>query len=287
MWLLDTESLALEEVDEPSSVEYAILSHTWEEDEVTFRDISDLGRARQKAGFSKIAKTCELARGRGLRYAWVDTCCIDKSSSAELSEAINSMFAWYESSTVCFAFLSDLPPLESPNRPSDQEPGLPYSQEDFGSCRWFTRGWTLQELIAPAHVEFYNSTWEMFTRKSECTSALSRITSIAVSVLDSPSNLRQIPVAVKMSWAASRETKRVEDRAYSLLGIFDIHMPLLYGEKHKSFRRLQEEIARESNDLSLFAWTSQSNDESFAGVLEWRSRHFNVRTPSFRFATEV
>ncbi|KZL64960.1 het domain-containing protein [Colletotrichum incanum] len=262
MWLLDTKSLALEAVDEPSSVKYAILSHTWEEDEVTFSDISDLDRARQKAGFSKIAKTCELARERGLQYAWVDTCCIDKSSSAELSEAINSMFAWYKSSTVCFVFLSDLPPLENPENPFDRQPGLPYSQEAVGGCRWFTRGWTLQEPIAPARVEFYNSNWEMFTQKSECTWVLSCITSVAVSVLDSPSNLRQTPVAVKMSWAASRKTKRIEDRAYSLLGIFDIHMPLLYGERYKSFRRFQEEIARESDDLSLFAWRSQSSDRT-------------------------
>ncbi|KAF3802012.1 Vegetative incompatibility protein HET-E-1 [Colletotrichum gloeosporioides] len=225
MWLINTRSLALEEISDPASVEYAILSHTWEDDEISFQDIRspNADDARRKAGFSKVAKTCELARQRHIEFAWIDTCCIDKSSSAELSEAINSMFTWYKLSTVCFVFLSDL----SPSKDSE-------SQQTLGKCRWFSRGWTLQELIAPRHVEFYDSTWKRFSRKAN------------------------IPVAVKMSWAAERQTKRIEDRAYSLLGIFDINMPMIYGEGHKSFRRLQEEIAKETGDLSLFAWRGPS-----------------------------
>ncbi|KAF6815723.1 HET domain-containing protein [Colletotrichum sojae] len=247
MWLINTQSLALQEFVDPSSVEYAILSHTWEDEEVTFQDVNNLEQsgARRKAGFSKIVKTCETARQMDIRLAWVDTCCIDKSSSAELSEAINSMFSWYKHSTVCFVFLSDLP---------NSALSFPYSQETFGACRWFSRGWTLQELIAPDHVEFFNSRWEWFSRKDECLEILSDVTGISLSVLESSFNLYQTPIAVKMSWAASRQTKRIEDRAYSLLGIFDINMPMVYGEGHKSFRRLQEEIARETNDLSLFAW---------------------------------
>ncbi|KAF3806073.1 hypothetical protein GCG54_00004399 [Colletotrichum gloeosporioides] len=123
MWLLDTQTLKLQEIVDPSTVNYAILSHTWEHDEVSFQDISDLDSARKKAGFAKISKTCELSRQRSIPYAWVDTCCIDKSSSAELSEAINSMFQWYKLSVVCFVYLSDFT-----------------FDKALNSSRWFTRG---------------------------------------------------------------------------------------------------------------------------------------------------
>ncbi|EXF76462.1 hypothetical protein CFIO01_10108 [Colletotrichum fioriniae PJ7] len=191
---------------------------------------------------------------RGLQYAWVSTCCIDKSSSAELSEAINSMFLWYKESAVCFVFLSDLPASERLVEKVETTSVFPYAQKTFAACRWFTRGWTLQELIAPSEVEFFDSQWKQFSRKADCLDKLEEITGIRRSVLESSSYLRQTPTAVKMSWAAARETKRVEDRAYSLLGIFDINMPMIYGEGSKAFRRLQEEISRETNDLSLFAW---------------------------------
>ncbi|KAK0381975.1 HET domain-containing protein [Colletotrichum paranaense] len=222
MWLVNTDSLVLEEVSKPSSIKYAILSHTWADDEVTFQDFHNIERSgeRHKSGFSKIQKTCEPARQRGLHYAWVDTCCIDKSSSAELSEAINSMFSWYKESAVCFVFLSDLPASERLVEKVETTSVFSYTQKTFAACRWFTRGWTLQELIAPSEVEFFDSQWEQFSRKADCLDKLEEITGIRRSVLESSSNLRQTPTTVKMSWAASRKTKRVEDRAYSLLGIF-------------------------------------------------------------------
>ncbi|KAF4913566.1 Vegetative incompatibility protein HET-E-1 [Colletotrichum viniferum] len=161
MWLLDTQILKLQEIVDPSTVNYAILSHTWEHDEVSFQDISDLDTARKKAGFSKISKTCELARQRSIPYAWVDTCCIDKSSSAELSEAINSMFQWYKLSAVCFVYLSDFTfdvPFSSFTTYTVEEKAL-------NSSRWFTRGWTLQELIAPSSVTFYNTRWKALATK--------------------------------------------------------------------------------------------------------------------------
>ncbi|KAK1655587.1 heterokaryon incompatibility protein-domain-containing protein [Colletotrichum phormii] len=278
MWLVNTDSLALKEVSEPSSIKYAILSHTWEDDEVTFQDFQDVEQtgARYKSGFSKIEKTCELARQRGLQYAWVDTCCIDKSSSAELSEAINSMFSWYRESTVCFVFLSDLPASERLIEQVDLSSIFPYAQKTFAACRWFTRGWTLQELIAPSEVEFFDSQWGWFSRKADCLDKLEEITGIRRSVLESSSNLRQTPIAVKMSWAASRKTKRVEDRAYSLLGIFNINMSMIYGEGSKAFRRLQEEISRETNDLSLFAWRGPAQED--AGYQRFRG--IFARSPS-------
>ncbi|KAF4886721.1 Vegetative incompatibility protein HET-E-1 [Colletotrichum fructicola] len=268
MWLVNTYTLTLEEVTDPFSHNYAILSHTWDSDEITFQDIwsSERRSAERKIGHAKLAKTCEIARQRGLQYAWVDSCCIDKSSSAELSEAINSMFAWYQHSKVCFAFLSDLPPLNSNDT----------SEEVFRRCRWFTRGWTLQELIAPRNIEFYNSEWVQVSRKAECLDVLSKITGISYLVLKDSSNLRHTPVAVKMSWAATRKTKRVEDRAYSLLGLFDINMPMIYGEGNKAFRRLQEEIASETNDLSLFAWRAPLPTESESQIF----RGLFARSPS-------
>ncbi|CAI0641567.1 unnamed protein product [Colletotrichum noveboracense] len=277
MWLLDTQTLKLQEIVDPSTVNYAILSHTWEHDEVSFQDISDLDTARKKAGFSKISKTCELARQRSIPYAWVDTCCIDKSSSAELSEAINSMFQWYKLSVVCFVYLSDFTfdvPFSSFTTYTVEEKAL-------NSSRWFTRGWTLQELIAPSSVTFYNTRWKALATKNELAEKLERITSIPHAVLESRQLLRTVPVAVKMSWAAHRKTKRIEDQAYSLLGIFDINMPMLYGEGSRAFRRLQEEIARETNDLSLFAWQAKerSPDGSLIASCKQEFRGILSRSP--------
>ncbi|KAF5501614.1 Vegetative incompatibility protein HET-E-1 [Colletotrichum siamense] len=277
MWLLDTQTLKLQEIVDPSTANYAILSHTWEHDEVSFQDISDLDSARKKAGFSKISNTCELARQRSIPYAWVDTCCIDKSSSAELSEAINSMFQWYKLSVVCFVYLSDFTfdiPFSSFTAYTAEEKAL-------SSSRWFTRGWTLQGLIAPSSIIFYNAQWKALATKTELAEKLERITSIPQAVLESRQLLRTVPVAAKMSWAAHRKTKRIEDRSYSLLGIFDINMPMLYGEGARAFRRLQEEIARETDDLSLFAWQAKerSPDGSLMPSLKQEFRGILSRSP--------
>ncbi|KAK0713753.1 heterokaryon incompatibility protein-domain-containing protein [Lasiosphaeria miniovina] len=255
MWLIDTDTVELKEVRVPESHPYAVLSHTWKDDqEVTFRSFmgsaGDYGHGMSKPGFRKIAKTCQLAKDRGIRYAWVDTCCIDKSSSAELSEAINSMFQWYAQAEVCFVYLADLTTTDD---------------DDFRSCRWFRRGWTLQELIAPCAIEFYDASWAPRGTKASLTSLLSSITRIDADVLLNHRLLPSIPVAKRMSWAADRGTTRIEDRAYCLFGIFDVHLPLIYGEGAKSFIRLQEAIIQESTDLSLFSWTSQS-DEKYRGL---------------------
>ncbi|KAK0652497.1 heterokaryon incompatibility protein-domain-containing protein [Cercophora newfieldiana] len=246
--LLDTSTFELKCFSE-SVPDYAILSHTWETDqEVSYQEMTAAAQnashpARNKSGFRKIQKTCGLARAEGLGFAWIDTCCIDKSSSAELSEAINSMFQWYQRAEVCYAYLSDLPP--------DVEDQL---EDHMSRCRWFTRGWCLQELIAPRDVRFYDSAWQPIGRKTELSTLLSRITKIRENVLVEPGLLATLTVAERMSWAAGRETTRAEDTAYCLLGIFDINMPMLYGEGKKAFLRLQEEIIRRSNDLSIFAW---------------------------------
>jgi hypothetical protein len=260
MWLLDTFSLTLKFFNDPLAVGgYAILSHTWGEEEVTFQDMANPAAAAAKKGWAKIKATCEIARrDHNLFYAWVDTCCIDKSSSAELSEAINSMFSWYKEADLCIAYLEDyiLASLQVQEQPSKHG-------DNLSSCRWFTRGWTLQELIAPRDVLFYNASWASIGSKRKSIPLLSEITGINADVLWDLSCLEHCHVAMRMSWAAKRKTTRVEDIAYCLLGIFDISMPLLYGEGEKAFLRLQERIAESRNDLTLFAWRQPMSESSY------------------------
>jgi len=261
MWLIETDSFKLVNVTgDPRGLvsRYAILSHTWGSEEVLFEEMADLERARQKSGFQKIQMTCELAREEGLRYAWVDSCCIDKRSSAELSEAINSMFRWYKEAVVCFAYLSDLESIS-----------------DLSKCRWFTRGWTLQELIAPGNMVFYDKGWQAVGDKASLGPRLSEITGVDLGVLHGRLSLSDVPVGLRMSWAAERRTTRVEDMAYSLLGIFDVNMPLLYGEGLKSFARLQHAILLETEDITIFAWRQEEDDRRlFRGMFAEHPRSF-------------
>ncbi|KAK3323279.1 heterokaryon incompatibility protein-domain-containing protein, partial [Cercophora scortea] len=260
MWLINSHNYSLENfLHHPP--QYAILSHTWEDGEVSFDDMKDLGVAMNKAGWKKIAETCRMAEDRGLDYAWVDTCCIDKTSSAELTEAINSMFKWYSRSTVCYVYLSDLyVPLA----------GVPGSREnnealhnDLNYCRWFTRGWTLQELIAPRSVYFYDATWVPIGTKTSLLENIAQITTIDRDILSHASELASVPVGRRMSWAAYRQTTRPEDLAYCLLGIFNVNMPMIYGEGEKAFIRLQEAIAQDNDDFSLFAWSDTNLTPSY------------------------
>jgi Heterokaryon incompatibility protein (HET) len=249
MRLLNVRRLELESFVSSDVVKYAILSHTWSKEEITYEDMKSGDRTivQQKAGYSKLQKACQLAMRQNFQYIWIDTCCIDKSSSAELSEAINSMFLYYEKSQVCYAYLEDVV----------RHPGWPEKSE---KSKWFTRGWTLQELIAPSDVEFYDSKWELLGSKKSLSGLLAEITHIDEDVLRpvflGHNILPQKSIAKRMSWASRRETTREEDIAYCLLGIFNVAMPLLYGEgKTKAFTRLQMEIMKESTDMSIFAWT--------------------------------
>jgi tetratricopeptide (TPR) repeat protein len=218
---------------------YAILSHTWgaDADEVTFNDVVE-GNGRSKAGYRKLQFCGEQAKKDNLQYFWVDTCCIDKSNFTELSEAINSMFRWYQNASRCYVFLSDF---------SIQGKSKGEKDAEFRKSRWFTRGWTLQELIAPRSVEFFSQEGEKFGDKRSLEQELHQITRIAIPALRG-SSLSQFSVSERMSWAAERTTKREEDKAYSLLGIFDCHIPLIYGEgERRAFRRLREDIRQSAN----------------------------------------
>ncbi|KIM99845.1 hypothetical protein OIDMADRAFT_55743 [Oidiodendron maius Zn] len=216
---------------------YTILSHTWGPEEVTFGDITDNRNRTRKTGFDKIRFCGEQARRDGLQYLWVDTCCINKSSSAELTEAINSTFRWYRDAVKCYVFLSDVP------RPTIdiEDRSLPW-ESAFQTSRWFPRGWTLQELIAPTSVEFFTKDRELLGDKISLERYICEITRIPDKALRG-SPLPEFSVAEQMLWAETRQTTRQEDQAYSLLGIFDVYMPLIYGEgKEHAFKRLREVI---------------------------------------------
>lgn len=251
-------SIELEEFHGDNIPPYAILSHTWENGEVTFDDFTAAKSSRplEKQGWRKIESFCTQASSDNLDYAWIDTCCINKSSSSELAEAINSMYAWYQKAAVCYAYLSD--------EDSQHFTAMTYRMKP----RWFTRGWTLQELIAPKEVIFFSRSWQRIGDKRTCTTELSEVTGIDETVL-AGRDPHEVSVAQRMSWASQRVTTRVEDIAYCLMGLFDVNMPLLYGEGEKAFIRLQEEIAKQSDDQSLFAWddSKSPNRQRLTGLL--------------------
>ncbi|KAI5997501.1 heterokaryon incompatibility protein-domain-containing protein, partial [Pisolithus albus] len=236
---------------------YAILSHRWEDDaEVTYEEMIGLmkmeGRkrdeVRDRSGYQKIIKTCKQAMKDGYEWLWIDTCCIDKRSSAELSEAINSMYRWYQDAQVCYAYLNDVEstfPTEENDETYDKSYGWP---------EWFMRGWTLQELVAPSQIEFFNRNWAPIGNKQHLAPLLKDITGIPCDVLRDGLAGKRLSVAQIMSWAARRQTTRVEDQAYSLMGLFGVNMPMVYGEGKKAFQRLQLKIIRRSSDHSIFAW---------------------------------
>jgi hypothetical protein len=276
MRLMNVNDYSFFEIHGPHDYRYAILSHTWSQSgELSFGDMEDVGSAMKKSAWPKVERTCALARGQGIPFVWIDTCCIDKTSSAELAEAINSMFEWYKKATVCYTYLTDLP--SSPNEDPNSESAKKQLRADLRRCRWFTRGWTLQELIAPRLVEFYDGSWTKRGTKDSLRCEIALITNIDLSVLSDSEGLSAIPVARKMSWAATRQTTRMEDAAYCLLGIFDVNLPLIYGEGGKAFFRLQEAIAQSTNDLSLFAWSEDERNSSpqpYYGALAPSPRQF-------------
>ncbi|KAI0329515.1 HET-domain-containing protein [Cubamyces sp. BRFM 1775] len=255
MWLLTTDRAELVWFDNPPE-KYAILSHVWLKGtpwkEQSFQDVRAIYERSQQAGENylspllseKIRRCCELAAAHGFKLIWIDTCCINKESSAELSEALNSMFAWYASSKVCYAYLDDVPDSEPPR--------APYSR--FRHSQWFKRGWTLQELIAPRDVIFLSQGWVPIASKRTIPALLQEITGIDEAVLLGTMPLGNVSVARRLSWASQRETTRIEDEAYCLMGIFNVHLPVIYGQGREAFIRLQEEILRRIPDATMLAW---------------------------------
>ena len=227
---------------------------TEEIDNLAKMNVEERDEIRQRQGYKKILNTCEEAQRDRYEWVWVDTCCIDKRSSAELSEAINSMYRWYENSRVCYAYrLHDVQGRFILTKNDDAYP------KSNGWPEWFSRGWTLQEMIAPSNLQFFNKDWQAIGDKKTLAHTLTCITEIPQHILKEGLFGNRPCVAQIISWAARRTTTRVEDRAYSLMGLLDVNMPMLYGEGKKAFHRLQLEIIRSSNDQSIFAWGHDSD----------------------------
>jgi len=248
MWLLDTTTLQLRHFIS-NIPQYVILSHTWGEGEVSFVDI-DQPYAKEMAGYSKISRCCVQALEAGFEWAWVDTCCIDKRSSAELSEAINSMYKWYWDAAICYVLISDR--------------SIRYAAIE--SSRWFERGWTLQELLAPDVVEFYDSDWKFIGTRTGLIDQIFAATKIDKRYLLDRTAIKDASIATKFSWASARRTTREEDKAYCLLGLVQVNMPMLYGEGSGAFYRLQLEIIKQTNDHTIFAWEYSSHRMSYMSI---------------------
>ncbi len=258
MRLINTKTGNFVWVEDPRQEHYAVLSHVWAKEsdpgyvpEQTYQDLLQLQAAATRAHTSPISKFsdklrrfCETALQDGFELGWADTCCIDKTSSSELSEAINSMYSWYAYSGACYAFLRDVNPPTSD----------PKWRATFKRSKWFKRGWTLQELIASRIVIFLSKGWEVLGSKHSLAADISSETGIDIEVLTFQKSVEEIPIARRMAWAHSRETSRLEDEAYCLMGIFGASIQTNYGEGRYAFIRLQEKILSQSTDQTIFAW---------------------------------
>ena len=236
---------------------YAITSHRWAKrasDECCFRDMrkkNKENKATQSEGLKKVEGFCKFVRKENATrrsdrgeikccdYIWLDTVCINKESSAEVSESINSMFRWYRHAEVCYAYLSDVAAMS-----------------DFEDSSWFKRGWTLQELIAPKQVVFLTTEWEVLGTSTpiapwhvspDLGDRVAEITGVPRAVFGNRERLRSLSVEEKCRWIGSRKTTKIEDMAYCLLGILDVAMPLIYGERYRAWLRLEKEVSEKHN----------------------------------------
>ena len=238
MRLLNTTTLKFREFFDSEDPKYLILSHRWGKDEVSYQQMES-GNVPDGEGIAKIRRFCQLVAQKGTEWCWVDTCCIDKKSSAELTEAINSMYRWYSNAQECIVYLRDV-------QKWNHARGIQKSE-------WFTRGWTVQELLAPRLATFFDREWSQLGTRMELLYDIVVAAHIDTASVEEGIWSQQ-SVARKMSWFAHRQTSRIEDLAYSMLGIFNINMPLIYGEGSNAFRRLQIEIVNSTDDESIFAW---------------------------------
>ncbi|KAL8685106.1 MAG: hypothetical protein Q9218_007974, partial [Villophora microphyllina] len=258
-----------EEFERQQALPYVIISHAWQQKEVVFEDMPYFARLAASPSWSKsrsankIKGACQAVRRmwKGeITHLWLDNICIDKKNLTELSMSINSMYHWYEGAAACFVYLEDFPSVAVP---------------EFTKSRWFTRGWTLQELVAPRKVVFFDKDWNVIGDKVSLRASLTGRTKISNDFLLHKQNIGHASISQRMSWFSGRETTVPEDTAYCLLGLFGVNMPLLYGEgRARAFRRLQEEIMRYSDDQTLFAWRSIHAGDRGSGLLAESPDHF-------------
>ncbi|KAI8958484.1 heterokaryon incompatibility protein-domain-containing protein [Daldinia sp. FL1419] len=259
MWFLNTEKLTLEYFNDAQvkRLPYAVLSHTWGSDEILFHEFADGREALQsRTGWRKMTRFCETALRHGFKHAWMDACCIDKRNSADLSEAINSMYKYYYKSAACFIYLEDVHKYADE---ANSLPGVQVTRDQLltrvKATRWVTRGWTLQELIAPKQRFFLASDWSQIEDGQDLLDTLVESTGIDKELLQDRDLMRNFCIAERMKWASRRQTTRAEDVAYCLMGIFNVNMPVLYGEgARNAFNRLQREIMQSSFDMTIFIW---------------------------------
>ena len=225
---------------------YAVLSDQWGEPEPPYGAVPGPANTEQRPGYYDVAMFCDIARGHDMEYAWVDSCCIDKASDAELNRSIRSMYGWYANSSICIAHLADAT-----------------SVDDLDQDSWFRRGWTLMQLLAPEKLKFYDNDWAPLTEYSndkeppDVLAAIRDATSILPQELQQfdPKALDTYQISKRMRWAANRRTTLAEDRAYSLMGVFGVVMDVAYGEGGLlAFSRLFREIVHFSNSPEAVNW---------------------------------
>jgi hypothetical protein len=287
MRLLNAQTFEFEEFMNLKALTYAIVSHRWTDREVTLRDFpSYLSGSQEGHGWTKIQHACQITRSDNFQWVWVDTCCINKDSSAELTEAINSMFQWYQRARTCYVFLQDVRDVNDPDNQSSSAVIRAFSErtafyeDQFKKSDWFRRGWTLQELLAPRELKFFNSKFQCIGSRAELSGLIAEASGIDRLYVEQPlsSNvLQDLSIAERMRWASSRETTKEEDMAYCLLGIFDVNMPLLYGEGKKAFIRLQLELIKKTDDESVFAWEQHPSFHPSDGLLASSPAAFHNR----------
>lgn len=280
MRLLKTEGYQLVEANDlPIPFpEYAILSHTWisPKDEITYQDFKQRkgdieNDIFKQKGWAKLRRYCDRAKRDGWEWAWMDTCCIDKTNPADTQEAINAMFRWYQNAGVCYAYLDDVDTAKvdgCPDSDLDDIAGRDSVADPASRTRttlkgylihakWFTRGWTLQELLAPPYLVFVDTSWRRIGTRESWADEIKQASRIEARHLTNfnPTDFISCSIAMRFSWASSRLTTVEEDETYSLLGLFGISLPLIYGEgRRQAFDRLQRKLITIYNDDSIFAW---------------------------------
>ncbi|KAG1780745.1 hypothetical protein EV702DRAFT_1042967 [Suillus placidus] len=232
------------------------LSHRWEGRESLLHDIQDkvINELNPVGGIVKLQSFCKTVRAAGYRWGWIDTCCIDQTNNVELQKSLNSMFVWYRTSALTMVYLSDIPPSSKPGA--------------LARSAWNTRGWTVPEFLAPKVIRFYQNDWTLYLNDrspnhkqsvaimQELEDATGIDAKILVAFSPGMKNARE-----KLQWASARVTTVQEDIAYSLFGIFGVHLPVMYGEKKQNaLGRLLQEVVARSGDISALDWVGQSSE---------------------------
>lgn len=290
MRFLNTSTYEITTDDDPqfrNDPRYAILSHRWVGQEITLQtlrpaDLLDLNLNTPQ--LNKIRGACSIARQETppIKWLWDDTCCIDKTNSVEEARSINSMFKWYRNATVCYAYLHDVT-RSAPGTQMFKSQDPRRKQNDLES-EWFERGWTLQELLSPRHLNFFDRGWNFMGSKKDLAGILQRVTGIDARYLTGERRIQEASIATKMSWMAGRITKEIEDIAYSMLGLLGIAMMPLYGEGTKAFMRLQKTLIESSPDESIFAWTTPAEGlacfQEFGQTPKFSPQNWGMLAPS-------